>query len=463
MNIKFERHGLVLFFAVGFSFIHDLAIGDELHVPSQFQTIQSAIDAAADNDEIIVAGGHYAEAIDFQGKLIVVRSSDGAGSAVLDASGLQSPAVTMIDVPSGAALKGFTIRGGTGVPLKFNSIGGGAYVLNSSARFEDCVFRDTKIFGSGGAAYIDGGSVQFVSCSFFDNSATFDGGGIFARAATITIAQCVFQRNQARYGAAIRLLRSVAMVTGSLIVANGGGTDGGGGIHATLTNYTIQECIIADNTAFFGRGVSGDSCTLHVQNTVIWGPHNGQIAHEDSDVSIERSNIRACGGSGAGWFDLLGNDLGGNLDTDPLFRDLLGPDGVPRSGDEDYTLKPNSPCIDAGANAHVAADAFDLDGDGDTTEPIPFDLRGLPRFIDDPGTPDTGAGTAPIVDIGAYEFQGVSVLSDINDDGDVNGADLGTLLASWGPCAEGAACRADLNGDGAVNAIDLTILMKSWN
>ena len=32
------------------------------------------------------------------------------------------------------------------------------------------------------------------------------------------------------------------------------------------------------------------------------------------------------------------------------------------------------------------------------------DLDGSPRFIDDPMTPDTGNGTPPIVDMGAYEF-----------------------------------------------------------
>jgi hypothetical protein len=53
----------------------------------------------------------------------------------------------------------------------------------------------------------------------------------------------------------------------------------------------------------------------------------------------------------------------------------------------------------------VPADEFDLDGDGDTDEPIPFDLDGNPRFVDDPDTDDTGHGTPPIVDMGAYEYQ----------------------------------------------------------
>lgn len=37
-----------------------------------------------------------------------------------------------------------------------------------------------------------------------------------------------------------------------------------------------------------------------------------------------------------------------------------------------------------------------------------LDAAGQPRFHDDPGTPDTGVGTPPIVDMGAFEFQGDS-------------------------------------------------------
>lgn len=44
-----------------------------------------------------------------------------------------------------------------------------------------------------------------------------------------------------------------------------------------------------------------------------------------------------------------------------------------------------------------------MDDDLDVAEPIPYDLDGNPRFADDPAVTDTGAGTAPIVDIGAYE------------------------------------------------------------
>jgi hypothetical protein len=56
----------------------------------------------------------------------------------------------------------------------------------------------------------------------------------------------------------------------------------------------------------------------------------------------------------------------------------------------------------------VPPDAADLDGDGDSAESLPLDLAGLPRFADDSGTPDTGEGLSPMVDLGAYEFQGTS-------------------------------------------------------
>ena len=73
----------------------------------------------------------------------------------------------------------------------------------------------------------------------------------------------------------------------------------------------------------------------------------------------------------------------GNTDLDPLFRN-------PAAGD--YRLLPGSPAIDAADNGAVGAGVF-------------TDLAGRPRFQDDPRTPDTGLGSAPVVDMGALEFR----------------------------------------------------------
>ncbi len=50
---------------------------------------------------------------------------------------------------------------------------------------------------------------------------------------------------------------------------------------------------------------------------------------------------------------------------------------------------------------------------------------------------------------------------DLNGDGAVNGIDVGTLLAAWGECGEGA-CAADLNCDRVVNGLDLAALLADW-
>ncbi len=53
--------------------------------------------------------------------------------------------------------------------------------------------------------------------------------------------------------------------------------------------------------------------------------------------------------------------------------------------------------------------------------------------------------------------------ADLNLDGTVNGADLGTLLGEWGPCTgPGWGCRGDLNRDGAVTGADLGVLLGQW-
>ncbi len=136
---------------------------------------------------------------------------------------------------------------------------------------------------------------------------------------------------------------------------------------------------------------------------------------------------------------------------------------------------------------------------GDTDETVPIDLDGLPRFADDPDTPDSGNpdGLHPIVDMGAYELEGTECWDDDGDGQvtichlppgnsgnpqtmDVNQNNLPAHLAhgdSCGPCEEGGegppdqggdgeseapACPADVDGDGVVGAADLTSLLAAW-
>ena len=49
---------------------------------------------------------------------------------------------------------------------------------------------------------------------------------------------------------------------------------------------------------------------------------------------------------------------------------------------------------------------------------------------------------------------------DFNDDGQVDGADFGGLLAAWGSCS--APCQFDLNSDGEVNGADIGLMLSYW-
>ncbi|MBM4114790.1 MAG: hypothetical protein FJ252_02810 [Phycisphaerae bacterium] len=46
--------------------------------------------------------------------------------------------------------------------------------------------------------------------------------------------------------------------------------------------------------------------------------------------------------------------------------------------------------------------------------------------------------------------------SDLNDDGSVDGADLGILLGAWGSAG------GDINGDGTTDGSDLGLLLAAW-
>jgi len=53
-----------------------------------------------------------------------------------------------------------------------------------------------------------------------------------------------------------------------------------------------------------------------------------------------------------------------------------------------------------------------------------------------------------------------TIVGDLTGDGAVDGADLSTVLSSWG--VEGPALPADLNHDGVINGADLSFVLSNW-
>jgi hypothetical protein len=114
----------------------------------------------------------------------------------------------------------------------------------------------------------------------------------------------------------------------------------------------------------------------------------------------------------------------------------------------DYAIICCSPCIDAGDNHAVPPE-------------LTVDLDGNPRFVDDPGMSDDGSGTAPIVDMGAYEFQGETCFGDLDGDDDVDLSDLAALLPNYGYTGT-VYTDGDLDRDEDVDVEDLLAMLSVY-
>jgi hypothetical protein len=263
---------------------------------------------------------------------------------------------------------------------------------------------------------------------------------------------------------------------------------GGGILVAHDSRPIIRACQIRGNSADFGGGIycEGYQPSMIANNTITGNIANsgGGIYCDDYSsatiantiIAFNSSGVYKKAGSGtpglryncvygnttynfSGLTDPTGTD--GNISADPRFVSVgPGADEIWGTADDtfgDLHLLPGSPCIDAGNNADVPADSADLDGDGNVTEPLPFDLAGAGRFADDPYTAYTGAGTAPIVDMGAYEYH----CGDASSDGHVDVVDLLKLVYSFGTLKGDAgfdpAC--DFNHDEGVDVVDLLALV----
>ena len=257
--------------------------------------------------------------------------------------------------------------------------GGGMYnCQHSSPTVINCTFKENTAYSRGGGmANFLFSNPTLINCVFIGNSAYhWTGGGMHNYYSNPTLINCIFNGNTA--------------------------VDAGGGIcNYDCSNLLLINCIFSANSAPYGRAHACDSqyqqgpSNTRITNCIIWDGGDEMWNNDNSTINITYSDVQN------GWPGL------GNIDLDPLFVDPNGMDDIPATEDDNLRLLPDSPCIDAADNAAVPDDVFDLDSDGITDEPIPLDLDGNPRFVDDPNTNDTGNGTPPIVDMGAYEFQAV--------------------------------------------------------
>jgi len=98
-----------------------------------------------------------------------------------------------------------------------------------------------------------------------------------------------------------------------------------------------------------------------------------------------------------------------------------------------------------------------------TSDQIRSMLQSGADDIDAPGFDDfTGHGRVNAHASVLLAIDAAATPGDLNGDGVVNGADLGSLLGYWGPCGNCDDCPADLDGDCMVGGSDLGALLGYW-
>jgi hypothetical protein len=307
-------------------------------------TIQSALTAAGDGDELVVYPGHYTENIRFDGKNVILRSLDPQDPAIVADTiidGNQSgPVVTFAGTENeSCVLSGFTIANGkvgygggilggnpsthTHATIRNNRITensafmGGGVALCDGVVQSNHVFQNTADYLMGGGLFSCNGTVEHNLIS--GNSAASPGGGL-ADCSGIIRGNFIVG-NSAAYGGG---LSGGAGIIQNNVIANNSAESNGGGVDSY--SGTMENNTIVGNSAEYGGGL--EQCTGPIRNCIIWGNEgaDGSQIHDSSDPTY--SCIEGWTGAGQG-----------NIPYYPYFVDAQG---------GDYHLRNYSPCIDAG-------------------------------------------------------------------------------------------------------------------
>ncbi|MHC4790255.1 MAG: S8 family serine peptidase [Planctomycetota bacterium] len=381
----------------------------QIHVPSQSPTIQEAIDNCWDGMTVCVADGTYTgfgnRDLDFHGKAITVTSENGPENCIIDCNGSETESHRGFNFHSGeeanSILSGFTITNGYVAGSWDVGIGGAINIFDSNPTIKNSIFTENTAAWDGGAINIYVSSPTIINCTFSRNSAIGNDGGAINNEliSSPTITNCSFIANSAfDWGGAIRNLSGCnPTITNCTFIANSG-DDGGAMFYFFRCRPTITNATFAANSGRNGNALACDSwfaqhrSNIRITNSIFADGGDEIRNFDNSPITITYSNIQD------------GYPGEGNINTDPCFVEPGRWDSNGLWLDGDYRLLTDSPCIDAADNTSVPADITDLDGDGNTAELVPCDLDGDRRFLEHPVIPDTGYGSPPVVDMGAYEF-----------------------------------------------------------
>jgi predicted outer membrane repeat protein len=279
-----------------------------------YPTIQAAINAAADQDTVLLTDGIYSgegnRDMYFMGKEVVVASqSRNPENCIIDVEGgpndLHRGFLFTSEEGPGSVITGVTITGGY-MDLASTSLtySGGAIACRagSSPTIDNCIFTGNSAVGTnqqGGAIFCDDASPLISHC-IFDGNTAVNGGAIGATdVSSLVVSHCLFVGNE-------------ALTSGAGIFAHDESA------HITISSSTFQGNISPVNN---GTLASLNNGQFEVDHTILAFAVSGYSAFIPEPGNIQFSCSNLYGNPGGDWrghfVDQLGVD--GNISLDPLF------------------------------------------------------------------------------------------------------------------------------------------------
>lgn len=254
---------------------------------SEGESIQTAIESATDGDLIEVGPGTYPERLDFLGKDLVVRSTDGPESTVLDGEDVWDTSVVSFTSgePITATLSGFTVTNGHGQPFVWEVgrgwVGAGVLIKDSAATVTDCLFLENHSRHSGQSL---GAGVAVVKSeallrdnTFRDNLGFWGGGGVGLVQSTAHLEGNTFEGNLGTRGAGLIVLEnSTAELTGNTFSDNHAGHGG----HVYVKDSVLSS---AGDTFQGGRAWRNGGAVVVVDGHATFAEAHFEDNHADHD------------------------------------------------------------------------------------------------------------------------------------------------------------------------------------
>jgi hypothetical protein len=312
---------------------------DYLEVPSEFATIQMAVDAAQQGDTILLAPGTYEGEGNFNIEIdsisLTIRSMNGPVTTVIQGDPGWTRTLTISNcVGPRCALLGLTFSGG-----RF-----GIQANDSRLLVRNCVFRE---IGFGFAVKLNASTLDAQNCDFSNDVASVIGiGTIVADRSWLEFRECNFN-DDAGLTAVICVSRSLCGMSECLFVNSSGGL-------GSAVYLSDSRLYLFSSTVWRSMGsmaiYSDPIGELTISNCIIAESEQAPLYVDSRDSAV----INCCNFYGSGyqdWLDPVSNQLGvrGNISVDPKFVD-------PENGD--FRLCPDSPCAPENNDCGVLMGAF---------------------------------------------------------------------------------------------------------